>query len=277
MNYHHIYHAGSFSDVFKHVMLMTLIQSMLKKESAFCFLDTHAGAGCYDLLSSEAKKNPEFTEGIQKIIAAENPPTIMRDYLDAIVEINHRLTSNPEKKLRYYPGSPLFAHYLLRNDDRLLLSELQPAVLRSLKRLFKKDKKVSAHLLDGYQALKAFLPPKERRGLILIDPPYEKSDEIVKITHALSDAIKQFEKGIYAIWYPIKQESPAILFQRALKNVPSLKIEITLYSELLPNYLNGCGMLIINPPWQLKESIQSFLPWLWKKLSINKGGKYLIE
>ncbi len=270
MNYSHSYHAGNFADVFKHAILVSLIQSMQRKENGFCFVDTHAGAGLYDLSSAEAQKSKEYASGIKLLLSCHDRFT---DYLACVKKVNH------EPKLRYYPGSPTIARSLLRSQDRMVLADLHPQIYRTLKERFAHDKQVGVHHLDGYQSLKAFLPPKERRALILIDPPYEKSDELTYIATTLPALLKRFATGVYAIWYPIKDRAPIERFYQTLrKNIeqPILIAELSIYPETSAQHLNGCGMLIINPPWQLSDQINDYLPQLWSILSPNGLGQQRI-
>jgi 23S rRNA (adenine2030-N6)-methyltransferase len=276
MNYNHAYHAGNFADVIKHVILTALITSLKRKDTPFCYIDTHAGAGYYDLASDFALKSKEYVNGIEKIIQQDNPPPLVKLYLDAVHNINNKLTQSKYASLRYYPGSPMLARYLMRPHDRMIACELQPQVYQTLKTTFAGDKQVATHHADGFLGLKAFLPPHERRGLVLIDPPYENPDEFTRIAHSLPTALKRFESGVYAIWYPIKDKSQVERFYRAIKdhiNHEVLAIELSTYPDL-PNHLNGCGLVVINPPWQFDQSINDILPWLWKSLTINNQGGY---
>jgi 23S rRNA (adenine2030-N6)-methyltransferase len=276
MNYRHSYHAGSFTDVVKHVILTALITSISRKDTPYCYIDTHAGTGYYDLFSEFAKKTKEYEGGIEKVIRHENPPPLIRRYLDCVHKINNELTGSRFASLRYYPGSPMIARYLARPHDRIIACELQPQEYQALKSAFAGDKQVAIHHTDGFLGLKAFLPPRERRGLVLIDPPYENPDEFSRIAHSLPVALKRWETGIYAIWYPIKEQAQVKRFYNTLKeNIhhPVFAIELTTYPDL-PNHLNGCGIVVINPPWQFDESVTEILPWLWKALTINDQGSY---
>lgn len=274
MNYHHAYHAGNFADVVKHAILTTLANALSHKDTPFCYLDTHAGEGVYDLSSSSSQKTKEYEQGIGLLMRQPNPPEAILPYLNIIKTINHH-----QNKLLIYPGSPSLVRHCLRPQDRMLLAELHPKTYDTLKTIFRSDKQVSVHLIDGYQALKAFLPPKERRGLILIDPPYENPKELSQIASLLPTALKRFETGVYAIWYPIKDRPPVERFHRIIKQTvtrPMLVAELSIYPETTPQHLNGCGLLIINPPWQVDEQIKSYLPWLWSTLSPHQQGEYRI-
>ncbi len=272
MNYRHGYHAGNFCDVFKHTLLMSLLKSLQKKDSAFGYLDTHAGSGSYDLNTPEAKKSREFEKGIKKIWQADNPPPLIQEYLSYVSELN------PNKALRFYPGSPMIAAKLLRAQDRAVLIEKHPSEQRAVRRLFLENKKIHVHFLDAYQSLKAFLPLTEKRGLTFIDPPYEQ-DDIALLTKALPLALQRFETGTYAIWYPIKQKTDIEKFYKKMRFAiqrPLLVAELCLYPPDSPLHLNGCGMIIVNPPWQLKSEINTYLPWIWETLSIDGEGHHRI-
>lgn len=267
MNYRHIYHAGNFADVLKHIILVAITKSFLRKDKGFCYLDTHAGIGQYALNSPEAQKSKEFENGIAKIFLQKNRPPLVEDYLQSVHE-------------KIYPGSPLIVKHYLRPQDRMILSELHPEDYAVLKNLFIRDKQVAVHLQDGYQSLKAHLPPKERRGLILIDPPYEKADEFSHLLTAIPETLQRFETGCYVLWYPIKNYSAITRFKNSFKEKihrPILNCELSIYAENTEISLNGCGMLIINPPWQLKEELQQVIPWLWQTLSINHQGQYFAD
>lgn len=276
MNYLHAYHAGSFADVVKHVTLTTLLTFLKKKHSPFCYVDTHAGRGFYDLSSEQASKTKTYRGGIEKIIQQEKIPSLIKLYLNIVHRINNQLTHSTYSSLRYYPGSVMIARQLIRPHDRILACELHPAEYQVLKMNFAGDKQIYAHHQDGFQSLKAFLPPSENRGIILVDPPYESPDEFIRVTHTLSIAIKKWERGIYAIWFPIKEKSQLIRFYQNLRSItkrPMLLTELTIYPDL-PQHLNGTGMVIINPPWQFEQTMKPLLSWLWNTLSINKQGYY---
>lgn len=274
MNYRHLYHAGNFADVLKHITLVALAKSFLRKENAFCYLDTHAGTACYDLSLDAAQKSKEYEAGIARIFTEQNPPALIGDYLSCV----HQFNPTPQS-LQFYPGSPSLIKQFLRPQDRAVLCELQAEEYAALRKNFRDDKQISIHHQDGYQGLKAFLPPTERRGLILIDPPYEKSDEFTTLVQQLTQALKRFETGVYAIWYPIKTRPPLERFYRQIQanlSNPTLVVELNLTSHGIPTQLNGCGMIIVNPPWQLDEQLSSILPWLTPKLTLNQG-HYKIE
>lgn len=274
MNYKHIFHAGNIGDAFKHIVLLGLLQSLQRKDTPFCYLETHAGAGKYDLSSPMAQKNGEFNAGIGKIFTAENPPSLVNDYLACVTQMN------PAEKLLVYPGSPFFALSSLRTQDRMVLSELHPEAFQELKSALRHDKRVVIHHQDGYQSLKACLPPKERRGLVLIDPPYENPKELSSLPSILAQALKRWETGIYALWYPIKNRPPVDVFLRELKHQiqkPILITELSVLPEEVQTSLNGSGMVIVNPPWQFDELLQQVVPWLWNALAIEGKGRYCVD
>lgn len=274
MNYRHAYHAGSFADAFKHITLIALIKAFLRKESPFCYLETQAGTGSYDLTSKAALATKEFKTGVAKIRARSNPPELVQNYLQIIEKMNHG------SDLKIYPGSPYFVKQLLRPQDRMILSELHPDECQVLKRFFPHDKQVAIHCQDGYLSLKAFLPPKEKRGLVLIDPAYEKADEFEQLTKILPEAVKRWETGTFALWYPIKSRTATDRFLKTITEKisrPTLITELSVYPEDNAQQLNGSGMLIVNPPWQLDEELKNVLPWVWEALSVNKQGQYSIK
>lgn len=272
MNYLHSFHAGNFADVFKHITLILLLEAMQQKETGFCYMDTHAGCGYYDLLSAPAQKTQEYKNGIQNLFYQNHAPDIIQRYLLCVQKINQELNHSSLDSVRYYPGSPWIARYFLRQQDQMILSELHREEYQSLKTYFLSDPKVHVHFQNGYLNLKALLPPKERRGLILIDPPYEKPQEFTDIAKAMHTAMQRFETGIYAIWYPIKDQAPINRFHHALKeNIqrPILISELNLFPPTTALQLNGCGMAIINPPYKLAEHLTAVLPWLQEALNIS--------
>jgi 23S rRNA (adenine2030-N6)-methyltransferase len=268
MNYRHAYHAGNFADVVKHSLLTLIIGHLRQKDSAFCVVDTHAGIGRYDLKADEAGKTGEFRQGIGRLLAGGVLPPLLDGYVAAVRAVNPAWPS-----LDYYPGSPLIARSLLRPDDRLAAVELHPEDARRLKAEFAGDRQVGVHLADGFQALKALLPPKERRGVVLIDPPFEATDEIHRIVHGLGAALRRWPTGIYAIWYPIKTSAPVDRFrgEMAAFGRPCLTAEVLLGPAGAGERLSGSGMAVINPPWRLDEALAELLPILGDRLAAAGG------
>lgn len=273
MNYRHVFHAGNFADVFKHIVLSLLLKSLQRKDKAFFYLDTHAGAGRYELSSEAAQKTGEYRDGIKRLWEAAPLPE-MEDYLAAVHALNHA------NHLRYYPGSPRIARFFLRPQDRAVLLELQPDEFRHLQTEFESDPQVSVRQQDGYAGLRAFLPPRERRGLVMIDPPYESDDEYDRVVEGLRLAHERWDSGLYALWYPIKQRPLVDKFHRECRATGIRKMliaEISPYAEDSAFRLNGCGMLLVNPPWKLRETLQNLLPGLLEKLRRHPGGQVRLE
>lgn len=271
MNYRHIYHAGNFGDVVKHVVLTLLLRRLMLKGTPVCVFDTHAGIGKYNLASEEAMKTLEFQGGIGVLLRVGNLPEVFAPYCDAVRQCGCR--PEDEGNPGWYPGSPWIARHFLRSGDRLLLSELHPHDVQSLRNTFVGDRQVSVHHVDAYSALKAFLPPTERRGLILIDPAFEVENEFELVVKGLSEAYRRFATGVYAVWFPIKERKPIELFYDDFCRAGferMLALELLVYPELAPDRLNGCGMLIVNPPWQVDDELREALPVLQECL--GRGG-----
>ena len=269
MNYRHAFHAGGFADVVKHALLVLLIEHLRKKETPFRVLDTHAGPGWYDLAGDEAARTGEAQDGVVRLLAdPAPPPAALAAYIDCLKRAN---TSWPE--LRTYPGSPAVARMLLRPQDRLVAVELHPEDARLLKRAFAHDRQVAIHASDGYAALRAFLPPAERRGLVLIDPPYERPDENRSLARALADAVTRFRGGIFAVWYPIKDPAVVRRFHDELATLgrPTLAAEFMRFAPDDPTRLNGTGLAVINPPWQFDTGAKDILAALAERLGAAGG------
>jgi 23S rRNA (adenine2030-N6)-methyltransferase len=278
MNYLHAYHAGNFADVFKHTILIGLIDALKHKDTAFCLVDTHAGAGRYDLDGGAASKTREFVEGILRLSPVADPPPLLQAYIDLIRSLN---AGAALAQTRIYPGSPLIAAQLMRAGDRAVLCEIQPGEAAALKALFARDARVAVHERDGYVALTALLPPKERRGLVLIDPPFEaQNEEFRAIEKALQAALARWPGGTYAIWYPIKRREQTRPFHRwfathAIRNV--LVAELLRQPDDSPLRLNGCGMVIVNPPWKFEAKLEQALRVLSVHLALSGQGSYRVD
>lgn len=276
MNYRHIYHAGNFADVFKHAILLLMARHLRAKDRASFFLDTHAGIGRYDLRSEEAQKTGEFREGIGRLLTVPSLPPELADYVAAVAAFNG-VRQLSLKGLLAYPGSPRILRAAMGPDDRLAASELHPADADSLAREFAGDRQVTVQRMDGYQALKAMLPPKERRGLVIIDPPFEESDEFRQLAQGLQQAHRRWATGIYALWYPIKGRRTVEAFH---DDVMGSGIRRIMVAELMtrdgddPERLNGCGLLIVNPPWHLMEQVQALLAFLAPLMAQDGGGRW---
>jgi 23S rRNA (adenine2030-N6)-methyltransferase len=273
MNYRHSYHAGNFADVFKHAVLALMVRHLLKKDSAFRYLDTHAGIGSYDLQADEAAKTGEWRGGVGRLWDKQLGPALadlLAPWRQAVAALN------PEGALRYYPGSPDIVRSLIRPGDRLTLCELHPEDAAALRRRYRRDERVTAVEIDGYTALNAYLPPKERRGLVLVDPPFEESGEFHRMAEGLKRAHTKWPTGIYALWYPIKDVIETEGFTRSLGKLSIPDIIAADFLIRRPNdktRLNGCGLVIVNPPWTLKQDLEVLLPGLGEHLGEDSGAR----
>jgi 23S rRNA (adenine2030-N6)-methyltransferase len=271
MNYRHGYHAGNFADVHKHIVLIASLQALFKKDSALMVLDTHAGRGQYDL-RVDAQKSQEYLSGISKIIEHKNLPASAMEYLQA------RASLCPDPL--HYPGSPRFIQHLLRTQDRAAFCELEPAECRFLTRLVGRDKRIGVHQRDGYEAIKALLPPAERRGLVLIDPPFEQADEYLTLLNAAREAYRVFANGVYLIWYPLKADQAYQRFCQSLKLSGIRKIlntQLWVEPKDSPVGLLGSGLILINPPWQLDQVLERELPSLAAVLADPKHAEATVS
>ena len=265
MNYRHGYHAGNFADVLKHTALCELLRLLTAKDTKLFVLDTHAGAGGYDLGSGLARRTGEAEAGIARLASAPRagmPPAVAR-YLAAVAAYDRKF-GPAGGGIRRYPGSPRLVRAALRPGDRFIACELHPAEALALKREFAGDRAVEVRQADGYKALKALLPPIERRGLVLIDPPFETADEFERLLRALRQGVRRFATGCYALWYPIKDEAAAA-FVGELAAFRPLILELQL-SEVEPGKLAACALAVINPPWRFEEAMREALPWIAERL-----------
>ncbi|MBP7371136.1 MAG: 23S rRNA (adenine(2030)-N(6))-methyltransferase RlmJ [Arenimonas sp.] len=265
MNYLHGFHAGNHADVLKHCVLLYLINRLKTKDKAFFVLDTHAGRGQYLIQGEQANKTGEALQGIFKLITYKKLPEPMHFYLKQVERVN------PVGSLINYPGSPVLIAQQLREQDRLICYESQKPEFDALRQIFKNDHHVKTVLGDGYQALKALLPPSERRGLVLIDPPYEAQEqEFQQILNSLHEALLRWPTGQFAIWYPIKQRRSLIGFFRKVAQLPmksALVFELLVRKDNSPLRMNGSGMLIINPPYQMDTDLNASMSKLVDLLS----------
>ena len=278
MNYRHHFHAGNFADVAKHALLVLLVRALQKKEKGFLYLDTHAGRGGYDLSSAaqgdSLARRPEWPDGIGRLWNLNEPASMLAEYF-SLVRAFDRKKGNLTKEPRFYPGSPWLAHALMRPQDRLMLCEKQPDECAILREAFKVSERTSVRETDGYVALRAQLPPPERRALVLIDPPFEAQDEFVQIAAGLGDALKRFPSGVYAIWYPLTERAKVDAFFEeliALKPPAVLAAELAIASDLAALKMKGCGLVIVNPPWQFANVAESALAFLSGPLAQAPGG-----
>jgi 23S rRNA (adenine2030-N6)-methyltransferase len=265
MNYRHGYHAGNFADVLKHTALCELLRLMTAKDKKLFVLDTHAGAGGYDLSGSQARRTGEAETGIVRLASLPRGgmPAAVAHYLAAVTAYDRKF-GPAGGQLRRYPGSPRLVRAALRPGDRFIACELHPEEALLLKREFAGDRAVEVRQADGYKALKALLPPVERRGLVLIDPPFEVPDEYEHLLRALRQGVRRFATGCYAIWYPIKDEA-ASAFAADLAAFKPLVLELRL-DGIAPGKLAACGLAVINPPWRFEEAMREALPWIAAQL-----------
>lgn len=277
MNYRHHYHAGNYADVFKHTLLLLLIRAMQRKEKGFLYLDTHAGRGGYDLsipsvLPDGRSREPEHPAGIGRLWGAADLPPVLKDFVALVRRFNDRNGATGEE-LKYYPGSPWIAKLLLRSQDRMALCELREDDAEALDFEFARETRVTVQVLDGYTGLKAMLPPPEKRALVLIDPPFEAKGEFAAVARGLRDALKRLPGAVCAVWYPITERARTAEFHQALLELaaPALFAELTIAGEASPVRMKGCGLLVLNPPWQIDREIRAVLPALGERLKLDAG------
>ncbi len=272
MNYQHGFHAGNFADVVKHATLARIVSYLREKPAPFRVLDTHAGAGLYDLGGAEASRTGEAREGIGRLLKAPLAPEVralLAPYLDAVAALN------PGGSLRVYPGSPLLVRAWLRPGDRLIACELEPRAAAALAKNLASSTRAKVLAIDGWTALAAYLPPKERRGLVLIDPPYEAPDEFTRLADAFVEARRKWASGIYLLWYPIKDRSGPEALAKRLKTLgigKVLRAEMTLAPVPAADRLLGTGLIIVNPPWTLGRELAVMLPALAGCMAPGQGG-----
>lgn len=276
MNYRHAYHAGNFADVLKHAALALVIEYLKRKEAPFRIIDTHAGRGRYDLNSAEAAKTGEWQTGIGRLLGPGATPLpaaarSMAPYLDAV------RAENGGQMLGVYPGSPLIARRLMRAQDTLIANELQPEERTQLKAVMGRDRRVKVMALDGWVALRSLLPPKERRGVVLIDPPFEEDRELMRLAEGLAQGLQRFATGVYLAWYPIKDPKPVARFHAALAAIGGprlLGVELMVRRPVAADRLNGCGLIVANPPHTLSDKLERLLPEVTRRLGDGSGAHY---
>jgi 23S rRNA (adenine2030-N6)-methyltransferase len=261
MNYRHVFHAGNFADCMKHALLVWLLRAMARKPAGFAVLDTHAGLGRYDLASDEASRTGEWRAGIARLL--EDPPLALADYLGVVTACG------------LYPGSPSIARHLLRPVDRLICCELHPDDHAVLRATYHADPLVSVHHRDGWEAMGALLPPAARRGLVLIDPPYEAPDEAARLLAGLRLGLQRFATGVFAAWYPIKHLAPVRRLHQAVRDAglrDVIDAQLWLREPLDAARLNGCGLLVINPPFRFAAEAPAILHALLDRLGTGEPG-----
>jgi 23S rRNA (adenine2030-N6)-methyltransferase len=276
LSYRHAFHAGNHADVLKHLIEVQLLRYLAQKDKPFWYIDTHAGAGCYSLDSGYAIQNAEYESGIARLWARDDLPAPLAEY---VMLVKH---FNPDGQLKLYPGSPLVAMQLLREQDRMRLFELHPSDSEILQQNFAgHGTQVLMQAADGFGALKALLPPPPRRALALIDPPYEDKQDYQRVVEALREGLKRFANGIYAVWYPQLQRAEARQLPEQLKRLPVkswLNVALTVQTPNEDGFgMYGSGMFILNPPWLLRGVLQEVMPYLVKILGQDSGAAFTLE
>jgi len=280
LSYRHAFHAGNHADVLKHFIEVQLLRYLAQKDKPFWYIDTHAGAGCYALDSGYATQNAEYESGIARLWQRDDLPAPLAEYVALVKRLN------PDGQLRLYPGSPLVALKLLREQDRLRLFELHPSDSEMLRENF--AERIAGHgtqvliqAADGFGALKALLPPPPRRALVLIDPPYEGKQDYRRVTAALLEGLQRFAGGMYAVWYPQLQRAEARQLPEQLKQLPVkswLHVALSVQAPSEDGFgMHGSGMFIVNPPWTLHGTLQEVMPYLVRILGQNGEGSFVLD
>jgi len=283
MNYRHAFHAGNIADVLKHVALARILVHLGEKATAYRVIDTHAGAGRYDLASAQASRTGEWRDGIGRLWTADLTDDIRRllaPYLAAVAAANQPAAG----ALRYYPGSPMIALSLMRPQDRLVACELEPGAATVLAACLRRDARAGAVAIDGWTALTAYVPPKERRGIVLIDPPYEDKHEFARLADALVGAHRKWATGIYLVWYPIKDRSGPDRLASVLRHIGGpkggqkiIRVELEWAVADGQDGLAGTGLVVVNPPWRLADELARILPALREALAPSAGSRAKVE
>jgi len=276
LSYRHAFHAGNHADVLKHVIEVQLLRYLSQKDKSFWYIDTHAGAGCYAMDSGYAVKNAEHQSGIALLWQRDDLPGPVADYVALVQHMN------PGRELRLYPGSPLLARELLREQDRMRLFELHPADGELLQKNFEgHGAQVLIQVADGFGALKALLPPPSRRALVLIDPPYEEKQDYQRVVSALREGLKRFASGVYALWYPQLQRTESRQLPGQLEQLPVkswLHVALSVRRPSEDGFgMYGSGMFILNPPWLLRGMLQEVMPYLARVLGQDGQGSFVLE
>lgn len=273
MNYRHAFHVGNHADVLKHAVLLFCLDALARKPAPFAVLDTHAGRGIYDLASEEAQRSPEWRDGLGRLWTWPDPPPLVGRYLDAV------RTFNADGALRTYPGSPALITAALRENDVLMACELHPEERAALRRALPRTPDVQVHARDGWEALGALLPPPQRRGLVLIDPPYEAPDELAHAARALGPALRRFGHGMYLWWRPLKS-LPALdaadAEARAQGASKTLRADLWTAAPTPEGKLVGSSLYLINPPFGLDDALRAALPFLAEALTKGQSGSCLL-
>lgn len=276
LSYRHAFHAGNHADVLKHCVVVHLLRYLAQKDKAFWYIDTHAGAGAYALHEGYAQKRLEFETGIARLWKRTDLPAPLADYVDAVRALN------PDGELRFYPGSPYLAWQTLREQDRMRLFEMHTTEIDVLRSNFR-DAGRRAIIAggDGFEAIKALLPPPPRRALTLIDPSYEDKRDYARTLGCVQECLKRFATGVYAIWYPQVTRSEAQRFPAQLKRLRQDRwLHVALSVGTVPKDglgLYGSGMFVLNPPYTLTAALHETLPWLVDALGVDRQARFVLE
>ncbi|MBJ7539962.1 23S rRNA (adenine(2030)-N(6))-methyltransferase RlmJ [Marinomonas transparens] len=274
LSYRHIYHAGNHADILKHLVVSQICRHLIKKEAPFFYLDTHAGIGQYSLDSEQAQKNKEFQSGIARLLDEKNLPESIEALLDIVKEMN------PNKSLQFYPGSPKIVDYYVRQKDKLHLCELHPNDYPILAALFPNKRRANVSKEDGFSSVRAMLPPPQKRGFVLMDPPYEVKKDYQYVVKALQEGCQRFPQGTYAIWYPVlnrKQADDLLKAVKATKIRNVLLLELCIRDSEKERGMAGSGMIVVNPPWTLEQEAKEFLPALSKILAEDNQANHQVS
>ena len=290
LSYRHAFHAGNHADVLKHLVQIQLLKYMNQKDTPYMYIDTHAGAGVYALDGNYAAKNAEFETGIGKLWDRKDLPVPLAEYMQVVKDLN------PSGKMRYYPGSPYCADSIMREQDRLRLFELHPADCKNLADNFRKleahaaeqgqrqtvrGKRLMIERGNGFQGLKALLPPPSRRALVLIDPPYEDKTDYRTVVQTVSDALTRFATGTYAVWYPVLNRLESRALPDKLKRLTAngwLNVTLSVTTPSPDGFgLHSSGMFVHNPPWTLEPMLRELMPYLVKTLGGDSGAGFTLE
>lgn len=276
LSYRHAFHAGNHADVLKHIVLLEILEYYNRKDKAWCYVDTHAGAGCYALDSERAAKTGEYTEGIGRLWERTDRPEAVESYVQSVRQFN------PHGRLLFYPGSPALAMTRARAQDRLRLFELHPADMTLLEQTFRgESERVQVRKADGFAALRGLLPPPSRRAVVLIDPPYEVKDDYRRVLETVRDSMKRFPSGTYAVWYPLLARPEARQLPERLAELGAeswLDVRLAVRAPAADGFgMFGSGLFIVNPPWVLPERLEQTLPWLVEVMGIDEGAGFDVE
>ncbi len=278
-SYRHAFHAGNHADVLKHAVLVHILDYFNNKDNPYWVIDTHAGAGIYDLRSDWATKNGEFTDGLDRLLSAKDLPPVLQRYVEAVAHFN------PDGLANFYPGSPWLALSALRSGDRLRLFEMHPSEADALRHNLQAHggsapRLATVYEADGFKGLKGQLPPAPRRGITIIDPSYEDKHDYRNTLQALNEGLKRFATGCYAIWYPQVQRREANELVRSLERlqVPWVHASLTVCKPAADGFgLHGSGMFVVNPPWTLYGALEPAMPWLAQHLKQDERASFTLK